>query len=68
LNAFFLLVDEPEVYGLPRDPELPSRNLGTSAALSTVGAAALAVTGLVTLRARRSEEVAEAEGRAPPPP
>jgi formate dehydrogenase iron-sulfur subunit len=65
LNAFFLLVDEPETYGLPRDPGLPSRNLGASAALSTVGAAALAVTGLVTLRARRSEEVAEAEGRAP---
>jgi formate dehydrogenase iron-sulfur subunit len=64
LNAFFLLVDEPEVYGLPREPGLPSRNLGTSAAMSTVGAAALAVTGLVTLRARRSEEVAAAEGRA----
>ena len=66
LNAFFLLVDEPEVYALPRDPQLPSRNLGASAALSTVGAAALAVTGLVTLKARRSEEVAEAERRAPP--
>ena len=68
LNAFFLLVDEPEVYALPRDPQLPSRNLGASAALSTVGAAALAVTGLVTLKARRSEEVAEAERRAPPEP
>ena len=68
LNAFFLLVDEPETYGLPREPKMPSRNLAGSAALSTVGAAALAVAGLVTLRARRSEEVAESEGRAPPPP
>src|SRR5690606_39342055 len=26
LNAFFLLIDEPEVYGLPREPKLPSRS------------------------------------------
>jgi formate dehydrogenase iron-sulfur subunit len=25
LNAFFLLVDRPEVYGLPPDPKMPSR-------------------------------------------
>jgi formate dehydrogenase iron-sulfur subunit len=25
LNAFYLLVDEPEVYGLPSDPKVPSR-------------------------------------------
>jgi hypothetical protein len=27
LNAFFLLVDEPEVYGLPREPKMPSLHL-----------------------------------------
>ena len=27
-GAFFLLLDEPEVYGLPPDPEVPTRRLG----------------------------------------
>ena len=27
LNSFYLLVDKPEVYGLPPDPKMPSRNL-----------------------------------------
>ena len=31
LNAFYLLVDKPEVYGLPSNPKLPSRSvLGSS--------------------------------------
>jgi formate dehydrogenase iron-sulfur subunit len=61
LNAFFLLVDEPEVYGLPPEPELPSRNLTSSAALSAVGAAVVGAVGLVTLRHNRMKDVAEAE-------
>jgi formate dehydrogenase iron-sulfur subunit len=65
LNAFYLLVDEPEVYGLPRDPELPSRNLASSTVLSTAGAAVLGAVGLVSLRKRRVDEVADRE--APPP-
>jgi formate dehydrogenase iron-sulfur subunit len=28
LNAFFLLVDEPEVYNLPPDPVVPTRKSG----------------------------------------
>ena len=63
LNAFFLLVDEPEVYGLPPEPELPSRNLTSSAALSAVGAAVVGAVGLVTLRHNRMKDVAETEGR-----
>ncbi|MDQ3224074.1 MAG: 4Fe-4S dicluster domain-containing protein, partial [Gemmatimonadota bacterium] len=47
LNSFYLLVDEPEVYGLPASPKLPSRQLGPSAALSTAGALAMGVLGLV---------------------
>lgn len=66
LNSFYLLVDEPEVYGLPRDPELPSRNLASSAVGSTVGAAVMGAVGLVTLRKRRADEVAEAERGGPP--
>ncbi len=68
LNAFFLIVDEPEVYGLPRDPELPTRNLTASSALSAAGAVAVGAVGLVTLRHRRMAEVAEREGAPPPPP
>jgi formate dehydrogenase iron-sulfur subunit len=68
LNAFFLLADEPEVYGLPPEPELPTRNLTTSSALSAVGAVAVGAVGLVTLRHRRMAEVAEREGTPSPPP
>jgi formate dehydrogenase iron-sulfur subunit len=63
LNAFFLLVDEPEVYGLPPEPALPSRNLASSAALSVAGAAVMGAVGLVTLRHRRMQDVAEKEGK-----
>lgn len=62
LNSFYLLVDEPEVYGLPREPKLPSRNLFPSSAFSAVGAAALGVLGLVGLRKRRMDQFA-AEAR-----
>ena len=30
LNAFFLLVDEPEVYNLPPDPVVPQKKVGQS--------------------------------------
>jgi formate dehydrogenase iron-sulfur subunit len=73
LNAFFLLVDEPEVYGLPREPKLPSRNVGTGSLLSTIGAALMGLLGVVMLRHRRSDEVAaheaaERERASAPPP
>ena len=63
LNSFYLLVDEPEVYGLPRDPKLPSDHAAPSAALSAVGAAAMGVLGLVGFRKRRMDGFA-AEARA----
>ena len=53
LNAFYLLVDRPEVYGLPPDPKLPTRNLVSSSIFSAVGALIAAVVGIVHLRARR---------------
>src|SRR5207245_4101862 len=31
LNSFYLLVDKPEVYGLPAHPQLPTRNFARSA-------------------------------------
>ena len=59
LNSFYLLVDKPEVYGLPRDPKLPSRNLFFSSLLYTAGAIVFGLFGLVSLRKRRMDEIAE---------
>ena len=41
-GAFFLLLDEPEVYGLPPDPIVPTKNLGTIWAAAAAAAGALA--------------------------
>jgi formate dehydrogenase iron-sulfur subunit len=56
LNSFYLLVDEPEVYGLPRSPKLPTRRLLPGSLLSTAGAVMIALLGLVGLRKRRMDE------------
>jgi hypothetical protein len=58
-------VDDPEVYGLPPDPGLPSRNLASSAGLSAAAAVAAGAVGLVTLRHNRMKDVAEKEGEKP---
>jgi formate dehydrogenase iron-sulfur subunit len=42
-GAFFLLLDEPEVYGLPPDPADPTRDLGEM--WRTMGVAAAAIAG-----------------------
>lgn len=71
LNAFFLLVDEPGVYGLPAEPELPTARVTLSSVFGVVGAAVVAVLGVVGLRKRRMDESApagEAMGEPPPPP
>jgi formate dehydrogenase iron-sulfur subunit len=57
LNSFYLLVDEPEVYGLPRHPELPTRNLRRSSLWTMVAAAVLAVMAGLGLRKRRMDHV-----------
>jgi len=63
LNSFYLLLDEPETYGLPSNPQLPSRNVLPSAALSAAGAVALGLLGLVGLRKQRMDQLAaEARG------
>jgi formate dehydrogenase iron-sulfur subunit len=69
LNAFFLLMDKPEIYGLPNaaNAKLPSRNnlggyLGT-----LVAAAAALIGGLVAFR-RRGEGAPGEPGRAPEEP
>jgi len=64
LNSFYLLIDEPEVYGLPRHPQLPSRNLTKSATFSAASAAVLGVLALVGLRKRRMDEQSRGGGGA----
>jgi formate dehydrogenase iron-sulfur subunit len=55
LNSFYLLVDQPEVYGLPRAPKMPTRNLLPASLFSSAGAAVLALLGIVGLRKRRMD-------------
>lgn len=45
LNAFFLLIDEPEVYNLPAAPKRPSTNTGIGLIGGALGA--LALTGAI---------------------
>jgi formate dehydrogenase iron-sulfur subunit len=74
LNAFYVLVDKPEVYGLPSKPELPSQSVPTGFALSVAAGAVLAVTSVVSFRKNRMDEMggsapdgAPDGGRTPPP-
>lgn len=56
LNAFFLLLDRPSVYGLPEAPRLPQKNIFVDSVLS-IGAAVLVGLGaLVAFRARGDGE------------
>jgi len=71
LNCFFLLVDRPEVYGLPAKPELPSANVPEGFGVSALTAAALAVTGVASFRKRRMDEMGGGQPwpeEAPPDP
>jgi formate dehydrogenase iron-sulfur subunit len=54
LNSFFLLIDRPEVYGLPPDPKMPSRNLAPSSWVSVLGGVLVGIAGLVSFRSRGS--------------
>src|SRR6476661_5112482 len=56
LNSFYLLVDQPEVYGLPVSPKMPTRDLLPSSLFSTAGAVLLTLLGMVGLRKRRMDE------------
>jgi formate dehydrogenase iron-sulfur subunit len=52
LNSFYLLVDRPEVYGLPPDPKMPSRNLVPSSLYTIFGAILVGLIGLFNFRDR----------------
>ena len=64
LNSFYLLVDPPEVYGLPTAPKMPTRNLIPSSLFSAGGALVLALLGMVGLRKQRMDAgIEEREGQ-----
>ncbi|MGH3330281.1 MAG: 4Fe-4S dicluster domain-containing protein [Nocardioidaceae bacterium] len=53
-GAFFLLLDEPEVYGLPPDPVVTTRDLPKMFNRATAAAAALLAGAVVSFVGRRS--------------
>ncbi len=58
LNAFYLLLDEPEVYGLPSNPKLPSQSVLPSSIWSIGSAILMGIAGLVSFRKRRMDRFA----------
>jgi formate dehydrogenase iron-sulfur subunit len=52
LNVFYLLLDDPEVYGQPRNPQLPQKNLIPGSLASVVTGIVLAISGLIAFRNR----------------
>jgi formate dehydrogenase iron-sulfur subunit len=61
LNAFYLLVDKPETYGLPSEPKLPSRSVPGSS-LWAIFAAIMTMLGMLfafRTRTQRAEEKPE---------
>jgi formate dehydrogenase iron-sulfur subunit len=53
LNAFFLLVDKPEVYNLPPDPIVPTKTVKESwisMGLAALGVAAVALGSVLATR------------------
>jgi formate dehydrogenase iron-sulfur subunit len=70
LNSFYLLMDAPEVYGLPSAPKLPSRTVLPSSIWSILSAVLMFFAALFSFRTRRADED-EGEGTPPtdmPPP
>jgi formate dehydrogenase iron-sulfur subunit len=53
LNSFYLLIDKPEVYNLPANPQLPTRQIAPSTAFSVAGALVVGALGLISFRQHR---------------
>ena len=52
LNAFFLLLSKPSVYGLPESPKLPQRNVVVDSLLSIGSALVVGLGALLAFRER----------------
>lgn len=61
LNAFYLLADKPEVYGLPTNPQLPSRSVPRSSLWSIIAAILTALGILFTFRSRTRASQGESQ-------
>jgi formate dehydrogenase iron-sulfur subunit len=57
LNSFYLLMDKPEVYGLPSNPKLPSKSVLPSSLLSVGSAILVGLAALFSFRVRRVNEL-----------
>jgi formate dehydrogenase iron-sulfur subunit len=65
LNAFYLLMDTPETYGLPAEvvPKVPSRIVWPSSVKSVAASLAIALGAFLAFgKRRRAVAQAEAEG------
>ncbi len=58
LNVFYLLLDDPQVYGQPLNPQLPERNLIIDSLLSVATAVVLGLSAVIAFRRRRSRQAA----------
>ncbi len=56
LNAFYLLLDEPAVYGLPSNPLLPSRAVPPSSFFSIITALIMGLAAFLSFRNRREDK------------
>jgi formate dehydrogenase iron-sulfur subunit len=52
LNVFYLLLDDPEVYGQPVNPQLPQKNLIPASLWSVGSAILLGLSALVAFRSK----------------
>ena len=50
LNSFFLLLDQPEVYNLPQNPQRPSNNVIPASLWTIVAAAVMGLLGIVIFK------------------
>jgi formate dehydrogenase iron-sulfur subunit len=67
LNSFYLLVDKPEVYGLPPDPKMPTRNLVPGSLYTALGAIMVGLAGIFSFRNRGATEPLAAPPPSTPP-
>jgi formate dehydrogenase iron-sulfur subunit len=56
LNVFYLLLDDPQVYGQPVNPQLPERRLVAGTLISAATAVILGLSALIAFRQRRTVE------------
>ncbi len=59
LNAFFLLLDKPEVYNLPPEPKVPTKGVGAAWASMAIAALAMAGAAVGAVLSARAATVRE---------